>query len=139
MPKFRKESEKIAKIKQKKISDEEFAFKSVIISAIIGGIFIFISLLFNCIDILNLVMKKSLILTIINVSIKVAVILFAFFFIMVSLGNYKELTGKPVNWREMALLITLSLIQTFRNPLVLIISAIGLSILLIYFYLIQES
>ena len=58
---------------------------------------------------------------------------------MISIGNFKELTGKPVGLKEILLLVGLSLVQTMKNLYVFIFALIGLSLLLIYLYLIQES
>ena len=84
-------------------------------------------------------MNRGIYWDILDVSIKVSLILLSFLFMMISIGNYKELTGKPVGLKEILLLIGLSLVQTMKNLYVFIFSLIGLAILLIYLYLIQES
>ena len=76
---------------------------------------------------------------VIDNTIKVSVILLAFFFIIISLGNYKEYTGKPIKIQEILVLVGFSLIQTVRNLYVFIFTLIGLVLLLFYFYLVQES
>ena len=58
---------------------------------------------------------------------------------MISLGNYKELTGKPVKLKEILFLLGLSLIQTIRSLVVFILTLIGVFAILFYLYLIQES
>lgn len=117
--------------------DEKFAYRSVITSAIFAGIFLVISILFNG-GFITSFMNINLILTSIDILIKVLAIVLFFFFILTSIGNYKELTGKPVNFKMMILLFILSVIQGFRNEWVFSLSLIGLIVILIYFYILQE-
>jgi hypothetical protein len=142
MPKFKKEQKK--SVKSKKISEEAFLIKSVRISVILAGIFLVISLFFNGTEfffegIITIYVNKEIYWEILDNAIKVSVILFSFFFIMISIGNYKELTGKPVKLKEILLLIGLSLVQTIRNLWVFVFTLIGLLIILFYLYLIQDS
>ena len=142
MPKFKKEQKK--SVKSKKISEEAFLLKSVRISVILAGIFLVISLFFNGTEfffegIITIYVNKEIYWEILDNAIKVSVILFSFFFIMISIGNYKELTGKPVKLKEILLLIGLSLVQTIRNLWVFVFTLIGLLIILFYLYLIQDS
>ena len=58
---------------------------------------------------------------------------------MISLGNYKELTGKPVKSKEILFLFGLSLVQTIRSLIVFIFTLIALLLVIFYLYLIQES
>lgn len=154
MPKFKKETEKRTKKKKKQISDDEFAYRSVLISAIIGGIFLIISLFINgtemffdgvLVHIIDEEIKYKVNDQTIKVnewvdnSLKVAVILLSFFFILISVGNYKELTGKPASMKEGILLFGLSLAQTIRILWVFIGTIIGLPLILVYLYLVQES
>lgn len=148
MPKFKKEQSRTPK--SRKISDDVLMLESVRISALLGGFFLALSLLFNGTElffdgiILKLIPSLTPLLqkefwVIFDNIIKVAVILFTFFFMMISVGNYKEFTGKPVDLKEIVLLVGLSLAQTFRNLYVFIFTLIGLVFLLVYLYLIQES
>ncbi len=142
MPKFKKEQKK--SVKSKKISEEAFLLKSVRISVILAGIFLVISLFFNGTEfffegIITIYVNKEIHWEILDNAIKVSVILFSFFFIIISIGNYKELTGKPVKLKEILLLIGLSLVQTIRNLWVFVFTLIGLLIILFYLYLIQDS
>ena len=117
--------------------DEKFAYRSVIVSAIFAGIFLVISILFNG-GVITSFMNINLILTSIDILIKVLAIVLFFFFILTSIANYKELTGKPVNFKMMILLFILSVVQGFRNEWVFSLSLIGLIVILIYFYILQE-
>jgi Na+-driven multidrug efflux pump len=137
MPKFMKETTKTTKSKKKKDLEEKFAHRSVIVSGIASGILLCLSFLFNG-EIIDIFMNQNEILTVIDVVLKVSIILFFFFFSMVSIGNYRELIGKPSNWRDLLLIICISLVQTFRNPFVFLFSSIGICLILIYMYFVQE-
>jgi len=143
MPKFKKEPKKKTKSK-KNLPRDKLILKSVKISAILAGIFLVLSLFFNGTEwffegIIIKYIKREIYWEILDNTIKVGVILLAFFFMMISLGNYKELTGKPVKLKEILFLLGLSLIQTIRSLIVFIFTLIGLFAILFYLYLIQES
>ncbi len=137
MSKIPKQPEKKQKTLEKHQSDDNFAYRSVIISAILGGILFIFSILFN-IQIITVFMNINLLWTLIDVSIKVIIVLLFFLFIITSYANYKELIGKRLNWRELIIFILLSIGQTLLNPSVFILTLIGIFIILIYLFLIQE-
>ncbi|MFX0188096.1 MAG: hypothetical protein ACFE8A_10205 [Candidatus Hodarchaeota archaeon] len=142
MPKFKKERKKESK--SKRIPDDKLILKSVKISAILAGVFLVLSLFFNGTEwffegIIIKYVKKEIYWEILDHSIKTSVIVLEFFFMMISLGNYKELTGKPVKLKEILFLLGLSLIQTIRSLVVFILTSIGVFAILFYLYLIQES
>ncbi len=138
MSKIRKKPKKTSKLKRITESDEKVIMKSLRKSAILAGIFITMSLLFNT-EIITYFMNRGIYWDIVDVSIKVSLILLSFLFMMISIGNYKELTGKPVGLKEIVLLTGLSLVQTMKNLYVFIFTLISLLLLLVYLYLIQES
>ena len=70
MSKIPKQPEKKQKTKEKYRSDENFAFRSIIISAILGCISFIVSLLFNA-EIITVFMNIDLLWTFIDISIKV--------------------------------------------------------------------
>ncbi|NVM34205.1 MAG: hypothetical protein HWN81_01335 [Candidatus Lokiarchaeota archaeon] len=137
MSKIPKQPKKKKKSKEKHRSDEEFAYRSILISAILGGIFYIISIFFN-IEIISMFMNINIFWTFIDISLKVIIILLFFLFITTSIGNYKELIGKPLSWKELLLLIILSIGQTILNPVVFVFTLFGLIIILIYLYVVQE-
>jgi len=137
MSKIPKPPEKELKTKKRYRSDEKFAYRSVILSAIIGGIFYLISLLFN-LEIITIFMYQGILLNIIDISIKVLVIMLFFLFMIISIGNYKELIGKPLDWKELVLLILLSIGQTILNPWVFVFTLFVLAVIIVYLYLVQE-
>ena len=125
-------------LKKSKLNDDKFAFKSVIRSTVLGGIFFIVSILFNG-EILEIFDTSILLWNMIDSIIKVIFILLFFIFMIISMGNYKELTGKPLNFKDIILLSVLSLIQAFRNPIVFIFTLAGMLILLAYLYLLQSN
>lgn len=134
MPKIAK---KELKSKEKQLFDENFAFRSVKISVILGGICLVISILFN-VEIITIFTNKNIFLNIVDISIKVLTILLFFFFMMISIGNYKELIGKPSDWKDLLILFAFSLGQTLLNPWVFIFTLLGLILILVYLYIVQE-
>ncbi|KKN63730.1 hypothetical protein LCGC14_0498950 [marine sediment metagenome] len=137
MPKITKQTEKDTKSKGKQRSDEKFAFRSVIISAILGGIFYVISLIFNT-ELLTFNFNQSIIWNIVDILIKVGAILLFFMFMITSIGNYKELIGKPLGWKELLLLIIFSLGQALLNFWVFLFTFFGLILILVYLFLVQD-
>ena len=137
MSKIPKQQEKKLKVKEKYSSDEKFALRSVIVSAILGCVFFIISFLFN-IELVTFLMNIGIFWAIIDILIKVFAVLLFFLFIITSYGNYKELLGKRLNWKELVLLILFSIGQTILNSLVFILTLIGLIIILIYLFIVQE-
>ena len=138
MPKIPKQIDKEIKSKRKHRSDEKFAFRSIIISAILGGIFCIISLIFNT-ELLTLNFNQNIIWVIVDLLIKVGSILLFFMFMIISIGNYKELIGRPVDWKELLLLIICSLGQTILNLWVFLFTVFGLIFILVYLFIVQDT
>ena len=84
-------------------------------------------------------MNQNLIWNIIDISIKVITILLFFLFMITSIGNYKELIGKPIDWKELLLLFVLSLGQAILNLWVFLTTLLGLILILIYLFLVQDT
>ncbi len=117
---------------------EKSAYRSVILSAVIGGMLLVISILLNG-GYLSLFASEDLFLQTVDITIKVLVILFFFIFMTISIGNYKELTGKPLDLKLIVLIFIFSLIQAFRDSIVFSFSLIGLLIIMVYLFLVQEN
>ena len=96
MSKVPKDQIKEQKLKIKRRSDDKFAYRTVIISCILGIIFYIISFLFN-IGIISIFANGNILFSILDVLIKITTILLFFLFMMVSIGNFKELAGKPLS------------------------------------------
>jgi hypothetical protein len=137
MSKIKKESIKKPISNKKDRNDESFAFKTIIRSTILSGAVLLVSILLNG-EIFNLFTESNQILSIIDISIKVGLILIFFVLMIISIGNYKELSGKPLSFKEIFFLFILSVIQGFRNPYVFTFSFFGLLFLLVYFFVLQE-
>jgi hypothetical protein len=137
MSKIPKKIEKKQRKTVKYRTDENFALRSVIVSAILGSISLVVSLLFNT-QIITVFMDSNLLWTLIDISIKVIAVLLFFIFFITSYANYKELIGKRLNWKELLVLILFSFSQTLLNLTVFILTLIGIIIILIYLFLIQE-
>jgi len=139
MPKFQKEPWKESNLREKKAFNEDFAFRSLVITTIIGVTCFLVSIFFNVVEIFNIFNLQNNFFDLIDLAIRISAVLLFFFFMMISLGNYKDLLGKPSNWKEIAFLFFLSILQTLRNIYVFGFTLLGLIILLFYLYLIQES
>ena len=139
MPKFQKEPEKESKFREKQTFNEDFAFRSLVITTIIGVACFIVSILFNVVEIFNILNLQNSFFDLIDLAIRISVVLLFFFFMMTSLGNYKDLLGKPSNLKEITFLFILSILQTLRNIYVFGFTLLGLIILLFYLYLIQDS
>ena len=136
MSKIPKKKE-IVNNRKKNYTDETYAYRSVILSTILGGIFFLISLLLN-LEIISFLQDQNILWNLINISIRVIVILLFFLFMITSIGNYKELTGKPLNWKQLFLLVLFCIGQTILNLWVFIFTSMGVLVILIYLYLVQE-
>jgi len=139
MPKFQKEQGKESRIREKQAFKEEFAFRSLVITTIIGVACFIVSIFFNVVEIFTILNLQGSFFDLIDLVIRISVVLLFFFFMMISLGNYKDLLGKPSNWKEIAFLFFLSMLQTMRNIYVFGFTLLGLIILVLYLYLIQDS
>ncbi|MHA1776222.1 MAG: hypothetical protein DRO88_11965 [Promethearchaeia archaeon] len=123
-------------------------FNSAKISYILALVFFIISFLFNGILInpwVNLVENASsaangpTFVGVLDILIKSLSIILFFLFGFISLGNLQELRGYIVTWKEMVVLIVLSLFQATINGTVFLISTIGVIIILVYFYFMQAK
>ena len=139
MPKFQKEPGKESKIREKQSFNEDFAFRSLIITTVVGVACFIISILVNVVEIYSILNIQNSFFDLIDLIIRISVVLLFFFFMTISLGNYKDLLGKPSNWQEIAFLFFLSILQTMRNIYVFGFTVLGLVILTCYLYLIQDG
>ena len=138
MSKIKKENLKSGTVNRKPKSKEKSTYRSVILSAIIAGILLIISTLLNG-GYLSLFASETILLQTLDITVKVLVILFFFVFMTISIGNYKELTGKPLDLKLIAIIFIFSLIQAFRDSIVFSFSLIGLLLIIVYLFLVQEN
>ncbi|TFF87078.1 MAG: hypothetical protein EU550_04120 [Promethearchaeota archaeon] len=137
MSKFKKKSSKSNRKSNNSKLEEDLAYKTVRLTAFLSGLFLFISLLFNT-QIITIFMIENSVWIYIDIILKIMVILLFFLFSVISIGNYKELTGKPLDFKILLLLFLLSLLQAFRNSLVFGFTFLGLLVIIAYFYFVQE-
>ncbi len=152
MAKIKKENlaqkEKVQQAERRKTMIKLQMFNSAKITYIFAFVFFIISFLFNGLIIspwIELVENSvegaegPTFLGVIDIVIKsVSVILF-FLFAFISLGNFQELRGYIMTWKEMSVLIILTLIQATANGNVFLISTLGIVIILIYMFFIQAK
>lgn len=148
MAKIRKDSNQVQNSETETIPIKVQMFKSAQLTYFLALGFFIISFLFNGLIITSWVemVEESTsvadgptLLSILDIVIKSASIILFFLFGFVSLANFQELRGYIVNWKLMVLLVIFSLIQATINGTVLVISAFGIVLILIYFYLIQAK
>ncbi len=138
MSKIRKDTVKSESPKRKSKFIEKSAYRSVILSGILGGVFLVLSIILNG-EIIIVFTSDDLLWVSIDIVLKVVIILFFFFFMMISIGNYKELTGKPIDFKIILLIFIISLIQSFKNSVVFSFTFIGLFVIVVYLYVVQEN
>lgn len=141
MSKYKKipEKETVEKQKPKKIlSTDELIIKSGITSFYLASIFFVTSILFNS-GIVTIFMNQNLYLDIVDILIKTISIILFFLFLSVAVGNVEEINGKIFGWKKLTILIIISLIQSIRNGWVFLFSSLGIIILILYLWLLQES
>ena len=141
MPKFNKEPEDETLDKQKSIkilSEDEFIINSSKRSFYLTGICFLVSILFNM-GIINIVVNQNIYLNILDVFIKSLSIILFFFFLIIAVSNIEEIKGKVLGWKQLTLIIIMSLIQSIRNGWVFLFSSLGIAIIILYLLVLQES
>ena len=138
MSKIRKDTTKQESTKRKPKFTTKAAYRSVILSSILGGLFLVFSILLNG-EFIVLFKSDELLWVSIDSVLKVVIILLFFLFMMISIGNYQELTGKPLDLKLILLIFFLSLIQAFRNSIVFSFTLVGLLVITVYLYVVQEN
>ena len=151
MPKIQKEAkkrkEKVRDLESQKIQLKQKMFSSSIKTYLFAAIFLIISFIFNGQLIPQWVDTVSIALgadsgaispiVLLDLLIKSFSIILFFFFSFVSIGNWRELSGYILTWKDMTILLVFSLIQATTDGSVFIISSIGIVIILFYMYFIQ--
>ena len=136
MSKIKKENLKSGTVNRK--LEEKSAYRSVILSTVISGILLITSILLNG-GYISLFTNENILFQTLDITIRVLVILFFFIFMTISIGNYKELTGKPLDLKFIVVIFIFSLIQSFRDSIVFSFSLIGLLLIVVYLFLVQEN
>ncbi len=149
MPKIQKTKKKISK-DQKEINIQRYKLKksmfdSAMLTFLIAALMLIISFLFNG-KVLGFWVEKvdtaieadsNTVFSILDIVLRTLSVILFFFFSLLSIGNLQELRGYVVTWKEMVMLLVLSLIQTTISGAVFALSFLGISLLLIYLYFVQ--
>ena len=138
MSKIRKDPTKSVPIKKKPKFIEKAAYRSVILSGLLGGVFLVLSIMLNG-EFIIIFTSNDLLWVSIDTVLKVLIILFFYLFMTISIGNYRELTGKPIDFKIILLIFFFSLIQAFKNSIVFSFTLIGLLVIVVYLYVVQEN
>jgi len=149
MPKFISEQnigEKVKQAENNRILLKSSMFQSALITYFLALTFFVVSFLFNgklisgWVDLVdeNIAAENAPnFITVVDSVIKILSIILFFFFGLISLGNFRELKGYITTWKEMVILLILTLLQGTTDANVFFISIIGILIVLVYFYFIQ--
>ena len=151
MPKIQKEAKKRKKkvrdLESQKIQLKQKMFSSSVKTYLFAAVFLIISFIFNgqlipkWVDIVSIALGADSgaisPIVLLDLLIKSFSIILFFFFSFVSIGNWRELSGYILTWKEMTILLVFSLIQATTDGSVFIVSSIGIVIILFYMYFIQ--
>jgi hypothetical protein len=159
MPKIQKNKEKrqqredmLKKLEIEKSIEKKYMFSSAFITLLIAIAFFVISFIFNGrfyeIPIPTPEIDASVIeeeaessgiswLNVLDVGIKSFSVILFFLFMLISVGNYQELRGYIVKWKQLLFLIIISILQASTEIYVFLIAAIGITLIITYFYFIQ--
>ena len=143
MPKIAKSSNKSSKkrdIESQKAKLKLKMFKSSRTTYFITISCLIISFIFNGNILANETgwgSSSSTAISVLDIIIRSLSVILFFFFGMISVANWQELRGYVMTWKEMAVLLILSLIQTTIKGNVFLISLIGISLVLTYLYFVQ--
>lgn len=134
---------------QKKL-DKKSMFISALLTYALAAIFLIISFIFNGRFIIfpkepvypagtpaELMYPLPMWIRVVAVLLKSGSIILFFFFMMISIGNYRELRGYIMTWREMLVLLIVSILQSSTEIYVFFITALGITLVITYMYFIQ--
>ncbi len=139
------------KIKKKGETEEDFAqqmvrrailkkkmFNSSLITFIIALLCFVVSFIFNGAVYVVPNPSDSMVIKILVILIKGGLIIAAFFFLFISYANMMELRGSVMSFKHILILIIISIVQSITYDWVFLTSAVGITIVIIYLYLIQS-
>ncbi len=89
--------------------------------------------------IINIFIDQNIYLSVLDVSIKSISLILFFFFLIIAVSNVEEINGKALSWKELTLIIIMSLVQSIRNGWVLLFSSLGIALIILYLFVLQES
>jgi hypothetical protein len=112
-------------------------FKSAIITYVMAVLFFIASFLFNGLYIVIPNPDETMTIQILEIVIKSGSLIFFFFFLLIAAANYQELRGYVLTWKGVLIFVVLTLIQATADGIIFLISAIGIVLILVYFFFIQ--
>ncbi|MHA1856574.1 MAG: hypothetical protein ACTSYY_11055 [Promethearchaeota archaeon] len=153
MPKIKKDKkskeEKLKNLEISKAEAKRSMFSSSIITYLIAAIFLVISFIFNG-NLINVWVEKitnaqSVIdeggapsfIYVMDIIIKSFSVILFFFFTFISIGNFQEYRGYIMTWKEMLILLIITLLQVSTNFTIFLITFVGIILCITYFYFIQ--
>ncbi|HMF33707.1 MAG TPA: hypothetical protein VKK79_19945 [Candidatus Lokiarchaeia archaeon] len=142
MPKYRKGKRRQVQkelIQIEAAVDRRLMFKSAFITYVIAGVFLVFSLFLNSEMWLPFGVPTSTLIKVANYGIRGGVTVGFFFFMIVAWGNTKELRGGVLEIKEIAILIGLTLVQTFKNGYVFLVGIAGVVLISVYIWLMQQK
>jgi hypothetical protein len=152
LPKIKKEKkikeERIKNLEIRKKKVKSTMFSSTLITYGLAAIFLVISFIFNgslisgwvqkVVEANNVIDEEGpSFIYIMDIIIKSFSVILFFFFNFISVGNIQEFRGYIMTWKEMLVLIIISLLQVSSNFTTFFIATIGITICIIYFYFLQ--
>jgi predicted neutral ceramidase superfamily lipid hydrolase len=141
MPKIKKSYEELQEEKRSYLENVEFEKQFMYVSALktypIMLICSVLSLILNLKILVIPDFTSETAMTFLNIMIKVLLLLGFFFFGIIAFANIIELKGKVMTWRELIILMLLTLIQGIFDGWVILGCILGIIAIITYVYFIQ--
>ena len=142
MPKLKKNKkqsrqEELKALEQQKTRAKKIMLSSSIITYVIALVALILSFMINgkYWDIPEI--GKETTAEVIDVLVKSFIILVFFFFALISVANFQEIRGYVFTWREMIVLLIVTLLQSSTELYVFLVAASGVVLIITYMYFIQ--
>ncbi len=134
--KYQSKQDRLKQMKIEQAQKRSLMFKSTILTYILAAVFFTRSMLFNG-RFIELDFGESTGAAIGEVFLKAAIVVLFFFFALISIGNYQEMKGYVATWKELVLLIIISLLMAASKGTVFFASLLGIVLVLTYIYFLQ--
>jgi hypothetical protein len=142
MPKYRKGKKRAVVqelVELEAAADRRLMFKSAIITYIIAGLLLGLSIFLNS-EMWTPFGTQSTMSTTIKVvdyALRGGIVALFYLFMIVAWGNTKELRGGVLELKEIAVLIGISLVQTYLDGYVFLVGTVGVVLVSIYIWFMQ--
>ncbi len=128
--------ERIQLLKIEQANKKQQMFQSTVITYLLALVFFILSLLFNA-EYISLNFGESTGAQVGEIALKSVPVILFFFFMLVAVGNYQEMRGYIVTWKELVALLVLSFLLAGSSGWVFFISFLGISLIITYLYFLQ--